>query len=591
MPRLLFLDIILLIFGAVLLFKNQLEQINFSILRKSIIIVFLLYFLVTAFSLFFATNPKEGIFDCIKTFSILVLIVFFTDSFANTPDWAGKISKMMMVAATVAVAVGYYQYLTLVVSSKTIYLPDGREIIYSVKGLMAHKNQFSDYLMMLLPFLAYGTFRFKRQMRVVSVILIVLILFLIVLLQTRSVWAGILIMSFLGVSLILFFYKQLLLSTKLRNTLAITCLAIILAGTGILIFGGRQNNNSYLKKLRSITDPHAGNNIFRLKVWGSTLEMIKDHPITGVGAGNWQLEISKYLPDLNFTQKEMNWGRPHNDYLWVLSEKGIVGFLLYLSIFCISFFYAFQILRGKGKKNQNTIALLATCGLAGYMVVSFFTFTYERIDHQVYLAIFISAIASIHHRQNPVQPLKMNKLVFYIPVLIILMCGVIFSYATVKQEIHIKNAHYYLKAGKWEETIIEGKKVKNGFRNIEPEGMPVDWIIGQAYANSGNDRKAIEYFKLALQEHPYNFVVLNNLGRSYLLLGDLQMAKSSFETALKYLPNFTESLVNLASVEYNLGNKQKAYDLLVKTNESERTPEIRQNINIIKDELNQAARK
>jgi len=591
MPRLLFLDLVLLIISAIFLLRNQLKQIDFSIFRNPVIIVFLLYFLATAFSLFFAANPKEGIFDSIKTFSILILIIYFTDSFTNTPDWSGKISKMMMVAAAVALAAGYYQYLTLVIGSKTMFLPDGRETIYLVKGLMAHKNQFSDYLMMLLPFLVYGVYRFKRVLRIVAVVLIVSILFLIILLQTRSVWTGIIIMIIVGISLLLFLYKQFLLSVELRNSIAIVCLAVILTGTGILAFGGRQNSNSYLNKLRSITNPEAGNNSFRLKVWGSTLEMIKDHPFTGVGAGNWQLEISKYLPGLNFTQKEMNWGRPHNDYLWILSEKGIIGFLLYLSIFCLSFYYAFRILIGNGEKNQKIIALLALGGLTGYMIVSFFTFTYERIDHQVYLAVFVSAIASIHHRQNPIAPLEIKRFTFSVPVIIILLFGVIFSFATVEQENHIKKAHYYLKTGKWEKTIAEGEKVKNGIRNIEPEGMPVDWIIGQAYANSGNDLKAIEYFKLALQEHPYNFVVLNNLGKSYFLLGDLEMAKSSLERALEYLPNFTESLVNLATVEYKLGNKQQAYDLLNKTANSERTDAIRQNIRALKKELNAEARK
>jgi tetratricopeptide (TPR) repeat protein len=86
-------------------------------------------------------------------------------------------------------------------------------------------------------------------------------------------------------------------------------------------------------------------------------------------------------------------------------------------------------------------------------------------------------------------------------------------------------------------------------------------------------------------------VVLNNLGKSYFLLGDIQNAKTHFEKALTYLPNFTESLVNLASVEYTLKHKRKAYNLLNKIPKSKRTPEIRQNINALDKELKRAAKR
>jgi Tfp pilus assembly protein PilF len=91
-----------------------------------------------------------------------------------------------------------------------------------------------------------------------------------------------------------------------------------------------------------------------------------------------------------------------------------------------------------------------------------------------------------------------------------------------------------------------------------------------------------------LQAHPYNFVVLNNLGKSYFLSGDLQNAKKSFETALTYLPNFTESLVNLASVEYSLGKKLRAYKLLMKIPKKLRTPAINQNIKALNKEIEKA---
>jgi O-antigen ligase/Tfp pilus assembly protein PilF len=595
MPRLFLLDLLLLVFGIFLLLKGQIKATDLSLLRNAVLVASFSYFLITAISLIFALNPHEGFFDVVKTFSVFVLIFMLTTYFTTTPDWAGILAKLMLFAGSVAVLIGFYEYLTLVVGSTEQFLPDGREMIYAVRGLMAHKNQFSDYMMMLLPFLMYGAIRFEKLLKAGFIALIVMILFLIILLQTRSVWVGIIISSVVCVAVLLIFYRQFLLPKKSRNIIAVVSLAIILTFSGIIAFGGRQKYNSSLSRLRSIASPQAGNNSYRLKVWGATIEMIRYNPVVGVGAGNWQLEVSKYLPDLNFVQKEMNWGRPHNDYLWVLSEKGIFGIMLYLLIFIISFIYSFRIILGENDLKLKIITLLTMGGLISYMVVSFFTFTYERIDHQVYLAIFIAAIASIHQQQKPAKPLKFNRYAFSLPVLLILLLGSVFSFATVLQEIHLKNARTFLDAGKWKESVQEGLKARNSFRNIDPEGMPVDWVIAQAYANAGDHQKAIVYFESALQAHPYNFVVLNNVGKSYFLTGDLQNAKKSFETALTYLPNFTESLVNLASVEYTLGEKPLAYQLLTKIPESDRTPAINQNIEAldkeIKKEIKKAARK
>jgi O-antigen ligase/Tfp pilus assembly protein PilF len=590
MPRLLLLDLLLLVFSIFLLLKGQIKATDLSLLRNAVLVASFSYFLITAVSLVFALNPHEGFFDVVKTFSVFVLIFLLSTYFTKTPDWAGILAKLMLFAGSVAVLIGFYEYLTLVVGSTEQFLPDGREMIYAVRGLMAHKNQFSDYMMLLLPFLMYGAIRFEKLLKAGFIALIVMILFLIILLQTRSVWVGIIISTVVCVAVLLIFYRQFLLPKKSRNIIAVVSLAIILTSAGIIAFGGRQDYNSYLAKLRSITNPNAGNNIYRLKVWGATIKMIRDNPIVGVGAGNWQLEISKYLPDLNFVQKEMNWGRPHNDYLWVLSEKGIFGIMLYLLIFIISFIYSFRIILGENDVKIKLITLLVMGGLISYMVVSFFTFTYERIDHQVYLAIFIAAITSIYQQQKPAKPLKFNRYAFSIPVALILLLGSVFSFATVRQEIHLKNARTFLDAGKWNESVEEGMKARNSFRNIDPEGMPVDWVIAQAYANAGDHQKAIVYFESALQAHPNNFVVLNNVGKSYFLAGDLQNAKKSFETALTYLPNFTESLVNLASVEYTLGNKQIAHDLLIKIPKRAVTPAIKQNIQVLEKELKKAAR-
>ncbi len=59
----------------------------------------------------------------------------------------------MVVATFIAFAICFAQYFDKVVMCTSAVFPDGREIIYEVKGIMAYKNQYSISLMMMLPFL------------------------------------------------------------------------------------------------------------------------------------------------------------------------------------------------------------------------------------------------------------------------------------------------------------------------------------------------------------------------------------------------------------------------------------------------------
>ena len=72
----------------------------------------------------------------------------------------------------------------------------------------------------------------------------------------------------------------------------------------------------------------------RYKLYKSTLQLISEHPILGVGPGNWKIEVWQY--GLYFD----TWGksfaqRPHNDFLWVFAEGGVLAGLSYILIFLI----------------------------------------------------------------------------------------------------------------------------------------------------------------------------------------------------------------------------------------------------------------
>lgn len=65
----------------------------------------------------------------------------------------------------------------------------------------------------------------------------------------------------------------------------------------------------------------------RLNYFGEAWQLIKNHPLTGVGLGNYTLAIHN---DINPDLESWNYQPVHNIYLLILAELGIIGFILWL---------------------------------------------------------------------------------------------------------------------------------------------------------------------------------------------------------------------------------------------------------------------
>lgn len=68
----------------------------------------------------------------------------------------------------------------------------------------------------------------------------------------------------------------------------------------------------------------------RVGIWKVGIEMFVDHPILGVGLGNFPISYLHYAP--NFFGASQGLKGPHNDLLSIGTELGIVGLILFLGM-------------------------------------------------------------------------------------------------------------------------------------------------------------------------------------------------------------------------------------------------------------------
>ncbi len=88
----------------------------------------------------------------------------------------------------------------------------------------------------------------------------------------------------------------------------------------------------------------------RSVMWRTTMRMIQDHPILGVGTGGFQDGYRPYIPDVSWQHFET--GDPHNQFLKVLGEQGIVGLAAFL-------FFIFRVLTCPAATPYRQLAIAA----------------------------------------------------------------------------------------------------------------------------------------------------------------------------------------------------------------------------------------
>jgi len=108
--------------------------------------------------------------------------------------------------------------------------------------------------------------------------------------------------------------------------------------------------------------------------WWIGWEMFKDHPLTGVGLGNYKLDFLPYKAAFLATPRGEAYdfhidraAQAHNEYVQVLAELGILGVLALGSLLVVLAVSLWKRLRSNGEENRFDL-LLFTCGIVAFLL-------------------------------------------------------------------------------------------------------------------------------------------------------------------------------------------------------------------------------
>ena len=219
-------------------------------------------------------------------------------------------------------------------------------------GLTKHPSFLGTFLLLSLPLLAFlpraaGLARRKRwMMYVIAASSFLVLLFS----QSRGSWMGL-----AGVMLLLVVlgFRQKKAYWKVAGVFIALFLVLLLSVP------------SLQRRAETLADPNFVSNSERILMWKGAVEIWKDHPVFGIGVGNYKSYYNspQYLSPM---AKETLHPHPHNYFLKILCEQGTWGFVAFLLMHGMVAWQLYRCWRNPQGKQGQTAALCGLLAFAGF---------------------------------------------------------------------------------------------------------------------------------------------------------------------------------------------------------------------------------
>jgi len=129
---------------------------------------------------------------------------------------------------------------------------------------------------------------------------------------------------------------------------------------------------------------------FRPQTWMDTVDMIKEKPMTGFGPASYRYLFPEYRKRCNVP---VITGHPHNEYLEIASEYGLVGFGLFALAWCYGLLRLLVFSLKTPSQHHAFMAMAFLGTAAGTMLHSFFDFQMHVFQNALVFSL-LAAIAA-----------------------------------------------------------------------------------------------------------------------------------------------------------------------------------------------------
>lgn len=340
-----------LVFSAALLLlwisSAQFMSLPIFIKQNPLALLALLLFFYLAFGVTYTTASPENAFSTLSKYRELLLLIvlppFFQSEFIRRWAWnAFIIASIVTIFGSYAIYFGLIDYM--------------QPMDPSIKNRITHS--------LLVAFFAFFCVHKSLQAgkyRLLYIALIILCIHNLFFLVSGRTGQLIFLL------LMLLFYIQRFSTKKavLLIIFTVTLLSVFVtySDSANRINEGFSRTQNYLHSDKGETNTSEGQ---RLTFWKHSLTLISENPWLGHGTGSYPTEYSRVAAKTDIASNN-----PHNEYLMITIQTGIVGLLLFLAFLFSQYQYSLKLTNEYKWLAQGILVALATNSLFNSTILDF----------------------------------------------------------------------------------------------------------------------------------------------------------------------------------------------------------------------------
>lgn len=294
----------------------------------------------------------------------------------------------------------------------------------------------------------------------------------------------------------------------------------------------------------------------RWVMWSATARMVRAHPLAGVGAGAWEVDVPLYQEE--GSQLETDY-YAHNEPLQLLAEYGLAGWAFLLGLLGYLARAAWLTWRctaaaaEPAARQEAPLRIAALGALGALLIVSNAGFPWRMATTGALFALALALLAASDARLGvkalaPALPWRpwmaapalaasvaALGLAFYISEKAVqserLLIQAVRIALAISAEGQLQPQHPQVQRAKAEmlELLAQGIAINPHYRKLTP--MAADNL-----ASWGDWKAAIPIWESVAQSRPYIVAILGNIARGYINLNDYARAAEYLERARKVQP-------------------------------------------------------
>lgn len=557
-----------------LLFQEREERAVFPL-----VVPVTLYLSLSTLSLVNAINPFEGIFALSQKVTYILLFWLVVNQI-RTMESIKNILLCSTFSAFIVSLIGIYQMFGGDIPGLANLSPPG--------STFGNKNMAAQFILLTLPFpylfLLAAT---DRQREILFGIAASAVSTYLLYTGTRAAWAGAIVASLAMLLLLRLKTPEMIIGTlkveigrKKRTLLGIALFTIAMNSIPPYIVLGwtvAGSSSSAVTRFATVADIDQDRSFLnRLAMSANTFEMFKDHPLLGVGKGNFKivypLYAEKRIKDVDFSS-EMQPREAHNDYVQLLGETGIFAFASFLWILVLVALRVWTSIPGKGDRNWIALIFSLSFSIVAILVEASLDFPFELPVSEAFFWLFAGLLwISCKNNHLPVSsdpfleeppPAPRGGLPSHASRIVLGLCAALSIFITALHLTFLR-AEFHFSRGVWLAQEERSELAMEELRQAEflnPTTHRYPFFRGLVALRTKRYQEAVEANLRSLRHHPYYINAYTNLGIAYASAGKIAEAEKAWRTALEIWPDHNDARNNLATIYVFHRRKEEAIAL------------------------------